>query len=183
MSRSFAPRATLLALCLVGSGCARNAIFELELELPAQPAGPALFAVVEASREGSGAIATDPVAIPLATACARSDPAPACDDRVLDPSCSAVVSVVATGGLTRPVSVRVRFCEDPTCAAPADASAATHRVEVERAFYEGHYTQARVCIDTVPVADVTETVPRCDVRCREGSATMQCRLDGTHFCE
>lgn len=176
-------RRLALLLALVASGCARNAIFELELELPAQPSGPALFAVVEASRDGFGTTEPDPIAIPLAAACARPDPAPACEDRTLDPSCSAVVSVVAGGAFTDPLAIRVRFCEDPGCAASADASAPTHLVEVERAFYEGHHTQARVCIDTVPSAPVTETVARCDVRCRDGSATMQCRLDGTHFCE
>ena len=181
MTRSVLVLASLLAL--VTSGCTRNAIFELELELPPQPPGTALFAVIDASRDGFGFTDAEPLAIPLAAACLRPDPAPACDDRTLDLGCSAVVSVVAGGALTAPLAIRVRFCEDPACAAPADASAPVHRVDVERAFYEARYTQARVCIDAVPTDPVTETVDRCEVRCREGSATMQCRLDGTHFCE
>ncbi len=162
-------------------GCARNAVFELELELPPQPAGPMRFAVVEA-REGGAEPGTVELG-PLNAACGRPDPAPACADRALDPTCSAVVSVVADGARSGPLDVRVRFCESPRCSVPADASAPELQVTIERAFYEGRYTQARVCADEVPTGAVPVTVERCDVRCREGTAAMYCRADGTHFCE
>lgn len=174
-----------IALALV-SGCTRNAILELELELPASPAGARLFAVVDARSDlgfdepwPSGALA----GAPLGVACTRADPAPPCDDRVLDPACSMVVSIVGDAGdVPRPLRVRVRFCEDEGC--EADADPPEHRVEIERAFYLGRYTQARVCIDEVPAAtSAPELIERCDVRCRDGSASMHCRLDGTHFCE
>ncbi len=182
---------SFLALTAVlSSGCTRNAIFELELELPANPPGPQLYAVVEARSdlgfeevwpEGGGL-----EGIALSASCERGDDPPPCADRQLDPSCSAVVSIVGdSDDLERPLRVRVRFCADPACTGPTDAGAPEHDVEIERAFYLGRYTQARVCIDEAPsvTSPTAEVIERCDVRCREGTAAMYCRLDGTHFCE
>lgn len=179
----------LIALAIVASGCARNAILELELELPPNPAGAQVYAVVQARGDlGFDEIWSDaPLeGIPLSRACTRTDPAPPCADRMLDPQCSAVISLIGDGDdLARPLHVRVRFCEDPTCSAPADATAPEHRVDIERGFYLGRYTQARVCVDEAPTVTnaVPEVIERCEVRCREGTAAMYCRLDGTHFCE
>lgn len=181
---------TLAALALVlAGGCTRNAIFELELALPPTPAGEQRYAVVEA-RSDLGFDQDWPdgprVGVPLVTTCAPVDPALPCDERALDPECTAVVSIVGDGDdLVRPLFVRVRFCADPSCAAPRDESAPEHRIEVERAFYVGRYTQARVCIDDVPLvtSPIPDRIERCEVRCRDGDATMHCRLDGTHFCE
>ena len=177
-----------IALIPFAQGCAGNAIFELEVELPAQPEGAPLFAVIGASTIEGFAWETPPPleGIALPPSCARTDPAPPCEARTLDPVCSAIVSVVAHDAhYARPLNVRARFCRDPRCEAAEDASAPEHRVEVERAFYAGRYTQARTCIDDVPVepAPTPERIERCDVRCREGTTSMSCRLDGTHFCE
>ncbi len=181
-----------LAIVAIGlalaSGCTRNAILELELELPPSPAGTRLFAVVDAQSDLGF---DDPwpagplEGVPLGVACTRADPAPPCDDRVLDPTCSMVVSVVGDAGdVPRPLRVKIRFCEDAGCEAEADLAAPEHRVEIERAFYLGRYTQARACVDEVPAAtSPPELIERCDVRCRDGAAAMHCRLDGTHFCE
>lgn len=177
---------TLLALAaLAASSCARNAILELELELPASP--EPLYVVVDARSDrdfdapwGDAALE----AIPLPASCARAEPPPACGERTLDPTCSLVVSIVGGGAdEARPLRVRVRFCTDPACA--LDPQPPEHRVELERAFYLGRYTQARVCIDAVPTSSAPETerIERCEVRCRDGSAAQHCRLDGTHFCE
>ncbi len=182
-------RLALLALIALAPGCTRNAILELELDLPPQPSGSALYAVVQVRSQGSFDEPWDDVpleGLPLGTSCTRPDPPIPCHDRMLDPACSEVISIVAgEDAITEPLSVRVRFCSDPTCSAPEDAGAAEQRVEIERAFYVGHYTQARVCIDEVPaVTDPEpEVIDRCDVRCREGTSMLQCRLDGTHFCE
>lgn len=180
-------RAIVLMSVLALSGCTRNAILELELELPEQPAGAPLFAVVSARTDvdfdgpwdGTSSV---PVALPAS--CTRADEL-ACGDRTIDPACRAVVSLVGDGADTGPLYVRVRFCVDPACAADEDASAAEHRVELERAFYVGRYTQARVCFESVPTTSnpPPELVGRCEVRCREGSGTYQCRADGSHFCE
>ena len=171
----------LLALALLG--CGRNAIFELELELPEAPAGAPLYAVVVAGLEGDEpGPALD--GIPLQPGCGRAEPPPPCALRTLDPACSEVVSVVSdTAPVDRPLAIRIRFCDDPGCV--DDAAPPEHRVRVERAFYEGRYTQGRVCVDAVPAeaAPEPERIERCEVRCREGTAAMSCRLDGTHFCE
>ena len=177
-------RRCVLCIVLLVSGCARNAIFELELSLPAQPAGAPLYAVVQARVDGGFEASWDDIATsPGLPLCPRPSEG-TCEDRVLDPACASIVSIVADESeLERPLYVRVRFCEDPACAASSDASAPEHRVEVERAFYRGRYTQARVCLDEVPPEPALDLIERCDVRCREGSATSHCRLDGTHFCE
>lgn len=179
----------IAALLVLTSGCTRNAIFELELALPPTPPGEQRYAVVEA-RSDLGFEQDWPdgslEGLRLVTTCAPVDPALPCDERALDPECSAVVSIVGDGDdLTRPLFVRVRFCADPWCAAPGDEIAPEHRIEIERAFYTGRYTQARVCIEEVPAVTsaIPERIERCEVRCREGSAAMHCRLDGTHFCE
>jgi len=181
-------RVLLVAALLLG-GCARNAIFELELDLPPDPSG-IRYAVVQARDDADFSADWSAVAmvqgVRLQPACSRPDPSPACDDRALDPTCSAVVSVVGDeDDLTRPLRVRIRFCEDPACAAAADASSPETRVELERAFYTGRYTQGRVCVDAVPPVPVGEPIriERCEVRCRKGDAVMHCRADGTHFCE
>ncbi|MEC7523531.1 MAG: hypothetical protein VYE22_26860 [Myxococcota bacterium] len=176
--RSFFVSQCALLAALALSGCARNAIFELELDLPAQPAGPALYAVVQARPVG-GADWDTLDALPGVPLCARASEGP-CDDRVLDPACAAVLSVVADESeLDVPLEVRVRYCEDPSCA--TDPAAPEHLIDVERPFYRGRYTQARVCLDDV--APGRETLERCEVRCREGTVSSYCRLDGTHFCE
>ncbi|HJL20047.1 MAG TPA: hypothetical protein RMH99_30560 [Sandaracinaceae bacterium LLY-WYZ-13_1] len=174
----------LAALLL--AGCARNAVLELEIDLP-RPAGRITHAVVQA-RSGAGFDGdwsqVPAVAVPLDASCVRPEPAPACRDRELDARCSAVVSVVAgEAELAPPLSVRVRFCADASCTAPA--APAEHRVAIERAFYRGRYTQARTCIDALPTdpAPPAEPIARCEVRCRDGTAASYCRLDGTHFCE
>lgn len=180
-----------LALLLLLSGCARNAIFELEVDLPPQPTGVApLFAVIQVSNElafdASWSALERLEGIPLPATCARPLTPPACDVRALAPDCSEVVSVVGEGdGLDRPLRVRVRFCEDAACTAARDATAPEVRVEFERALYPARYTQGRVCVDSVPATPAPEplVVDRCEVRCREGDAAMHCRADGTHFCE
>ncbi|MCB9596570.1 MAG: hypothetical protein H6719_27850 [Sandaracinaceae bacterium] len=180
----------LLAMLLL-SGCARNGIFELEVDLPPQPPTVApLFAVVQVSN--SLAFDADWTSLEridglaLRPTCARPLVPPACDVRSLAPDCSEVVSVVGEGDdLARPLRVRVRFCEDAGCTAARDVTAPEARVEFERALYAGHYTQGRVCVDAVPTTPTpTPTiVDRCEVRCRDGEAAMHCRADGTHFCE
>lgn len=175
-------------LSLLALGCARNAIFELEVELPAQPPGAPLFAFAQASEEldfgGDWSELEGAPLGPLAASCMRPATAAPCEERLaLDPACSEVLSVVAGGGRTGPLRVRVRFCESARCDSAADASAPEARVTVERAFYEAAYTQGRACIDEVPAAPQAIGIARCDVRCREGTAVQHCRADGTHFCE
>ncbi len=190
MRAGFISSLTLFGLIVGSSGCARNAIFELEVELPPQPAGaPPIFAVLQvrddAGFDADWASVPRLDGIPLNPICSRPAAPVACDQRELTPDCSAVVSVVGDGDFTRRLRVRVRFCEDPACASAGDVVAPETRVEIERAFYQGRYTQGRVCVDAVPTASSPEplVIERCDVRCRDGEAASQCRADGSHFCE
>lgn len=171
-------RIFFLAIALLG--CARNGVLELELELPPGD----LVAVVQA-RSGEGFAEPWPSepapSFALASSCSRPAEPPRCDERVLDPSCSTIVSIVGDDDeIEAPLAVRIRFCTDETC---SDPDPVEHRVEIERAFYVGRYTQARVCVDEIPSATTTESIERCAVRCRDGLTSMHCRLDGTHFCE
>ncbi|MCC6877908.1 MAG: hypothetical protein IT378_26595 [Sandaracinaceae bacterium] len=180
-------RITIILAAIAASACTRNAILELELELP-EAAGPVRFALVEVRSGESfdGAWSPESAQSFALTTCQRASPPPTCPDRTLDPSCSQVISVVTGGGaIEAPLAVRIRFCRDPRCAATEDAAATERRFVIERAFYLGRYTQARACIDVVPVTPALDPIriDRCDVRCRDGVAGMYCRLDGTHFCE
>ena len=183
-------RACWLTLLLLVSGCARNAVFELELDLPPEPAsaGP-LFAVLQVRTDadfGADWTAVPQLeGIPLRPTCARPVVPPPCDSRELAADCSTVVSIVGEGDdLERPLFARVRFCGDPSCSAEGEGAAQT-RIEVERALYRGRFTQGRVCIDELPTSPSPEPVriERCDVRCRDGEAISHCRADGTHFCD
>ncbi len=185
------PAAFSILAALLAIGCARNGIFELELELPPQPAGVApLYAVLQVANDRSFAADWSTIerldGIALTPTCARPLVAPDCAVRALTPDCSRVVSVVGDSeDAPEPLRVRLRFCEDPSCTAARDATAPEARVEFERALYPGHYTQGRACVDSVPTTPAPEpvVVDRCDVRCRDGQAVTYCRADGTHFCE
>ena len=63
-------RRCVLCIALLVSGCARNAIFELELSLPAQPAGAPIYAVVQARVDGGFEASWDDVATSPGRACA-----------------------------------------------------------------------------------------------------------------
>ena len=160
--------AALAPLVLLLSGCTRNAIFELELELPEQPPGAPLYAVISARTDLGfdhhwDGVAS--VAVQLPEECMRA-PQLACEDRMIDPECRAVISVVGDGEESGELLVRVRFCADPSCAASGDVSAPEHRVRVERAFYLGRYTQARSCIEKLPTTSnpAPHEIERCEVR-------------------
>jgi len=187
-ARHIAAGLACCAVLLGSAGCARNAVFELELDLPAQPAGVTpLYAVVQVRNDADFSADWSTVVplegIPLNPSCPSS--AVTCGDRELS-GCSAVVSVVGDGAdFTRRLRVRVRFCASPSCEGSDDATPPQAHIEVERALYQGRYTQGRVCIDSVPPTPTPEAsvVGRCDVRCRDGEAVMHCRADGSHFCE
>lgn len=173
----------LVTSCVVAHGCAQTAVLELEIDLPVSPDGEPLFAVVFAGESALLDNGPESVAVGLPLSCERAEPRPRCDDRTLSPECSATVSIVGREThLEEPLPVHIRFCDDPVCA--GEEPRGSHRIEVERAFYLGRYTQARTCIDEIPDGMAEpQRIERCDVRCREGTATMSCRLDGTHFCE
>lgn len=156
-------RSVTLALALLASGCARNALLELEVQLPP--------------------------GIDHAELRVLSDPPPSYDDPEWDAVTPealdevgevARVQVLAEGpAIEAPLAARVRLCG----ATPCDSTAEV-RVEIERPFYVGHETRVTVAIPAVPLAFDTYVVDRCAVRgCLGGDTLEFCRDDGTHYCE
>jgi hypothetical protein len=178
---------TTLIASLAPTGCAQNAVLELELDLPQSPS-PATtrYAVVRVvtgdvsfDEEWQG----DPQLPPFA----------------LDPSAKTVQRVSLDGSSdveSAKVRVKVRFCRDPNCAAIGDDTAPEVRLQLARAFYAGKRTSYAWSIPCVPnVAGQTDTpvcataqrgetdVTKCEVAgCRSGVARSYCVGD-KHFCE
>ncbi len=170
-------RALALAIVLV-TGCAENAILEVELMLP--PASGAVRHVFVQTRSGeaefeatwSGSGSVDGIVL--------ADGAPS----------RSVVSVEADDGaeLDAPLSLKIRYCTTERCTEVADSDAQEVWVSVERAFYEGRYTQLEVELPAVgacsPPCATELSFTKCQVRgCRAGDTVMYCDRDGRHFCE
>lgn len=179
-----------LALFLIAScGCARNAILEVDVELPAAR-GEANFARVELNVDELGETPFDVEwgAPPLEPVALGAGPS------LLD------ASVVAEG-YAGDVLARVRFCKSPTCddlTTPRDPQAEV-RFRVERPLYVGNRTGVALRIPEVPATPSMpprdcEMVPagqptwacvieRCDVRgCQSGDGLSFCVGD-LHACE
>lgn len=163
-----------LALSLSLSGCARNAILEVELTLPVAPdPASSLYAVimvvddehdfdsVNIEPQHSGTLLTgDPQTIAFSVMTERAD------------------------GAMRMV---VYFCPNTVCAGGDVPRLPQVRYRFERATYIGRRTRFRAVIDAVPEAASTypeNCVDRCSIEgCIEGSGTF-CRTDdGTHYCQ
>jgi hypothetical protein len=180
-------RVALLCLCLVGSGCAQNAIFELALELPGwvptaeqRARGDALYALVQL-RSGTADALESPWSgnDPLAGFALALD-----EDRT--PAVS--VSVIGDEATAQaPLRMKIRFCQSPRCVALGDDHAPEARVEFARVFYVTHVTSHRFRLDALPTATTpyVEHVDKCAVRgCVDGDTSTFCHLDdGRHFCE
>lgn len=153
--------APLLALLLLG--CARNAILELDVELPAGVSHAELAALS----------APPPFDAPAWDA--------ASVERLDEVGDRARVELVAEGSaIEAPLGVVVRLCaSDPCEDAPAEV-----RVRAERAFYVGARTWLDLAIPAVPASPATVEVARCEVGgCLPGDTLDFCRDDGTHYCE
>lgn len=170
--------ALVLALALVG--CAENAVLEVELTLPAQPAtGAPLFAYVQARSA---------VVVSFEEAWAGTD---AVEGRALEDGVSALPFSVVAGGASfaRQLGIRVRFCASRDCTGLGDDRAPEVRYRVERAFYQGQRTRLALVIDPVPPAPPATGAPideidKCEVEgCTSGSTSTYCFMNGHHFCE
>jgi hypothetical protein len=167
-------RVGVIALGLCLAACADNAILELELDLPATPAGMGpTYAYVQSRSadtitfDGDWAGADAPEGFLLGSSATVQH-----------------VSFVTSGGaITRPLGVRVRFCSDRVCGAIADIHAQEARYVIDRAFYRGQRTS--YTISPVPSATpATTEVTKCEVAgCTTGTATSYCYTGGRHFCE
>lgn len=176
--RSFLRAALALALAASLGSCARNAVLEVEVTLPPQPAGDVpRYAVVQFAAEpqefesdwaGNG----DFEGVPLG-----------------DAPTTTRFSIVSE---TEPtvVLVKVLFCTNPTCDVLADDPRRTPAVwyRLERSFYIGARTRWTPEILEVPPAPPTAAleVDKCEIEgcIRAGAPDSSfCRLSGAHFCE
>jgi hypothetical protein len=175
------PLAHGLAIAALLTGCAQNAFFELQVELPANPAGQTWFAQIQVRDTNQGFaipwMGGDLPTVPLG------------DARQWD--CLSVESLDAQVSL----HVRVRFCRSEDCLDLEDGDPPERLYSFETPFYIGSRTYFRVVVPRIPVC-ATDT--DCDVgvcltdRCRcsiegciEGpvSATFCSTETDEHFCE
>jgi hypothetical protein len=170
-----ARRLALGLAALLGLGCARNAVLEVTVELPAGPADR--FAVVQFETD-----ATD-----FDTVWARTDDYAGTALGTTPQSVD--FSVVSETPETR-VRMKVSFCTTADCSGIDDAPDRVPAVwyELERSLYVGRRTQWTATIDTLPIdpPDVPIDVGRCEIAgCIEAPETVShfCRLDGRHYCE
>ncbi len=130
-------RATWALLALLASGCAENAVLELQVELPPAPTGEPWFAQVQVRRAaGNGFDAvwmgSDPRAVELTSA----------------PQWDCIS--VQTNDDTVDVNVRVRFCHEIDCLGFGDDTAPERRYFLQTPFYIGRRTYWATTIDAVP---------------------------------
>lgn len=88
--------------------------------------------------------------------------------------------------ITRPLAVRILYCETRAAceSAPADPRTEQH-VVIPRAFYQGVVTRYRLDATSPPAAPPTTPmeVDRCDIAgCRDGEMATWC-TDGIHLCD
>jgi hypothetical protein len=185
VTRSSSIGSALALLALVLGGCAENAVLEVELTLPAQPAAPSppLFAYVQA--RSADVVSFD-------EAWAGTD---AVEGRALEDEETALPFSIVAGGASfaRELGIRIRFCRSPDCTAVGDDRAPEARYRIERAFYQGQRT--RLSLPNDPAVDPLPPVPpatgaviteidKCDIEgCTIGTSSMYCYLNGNHFCE
>jgi len=198
-----------LGFLLALGGCTPDGILELQIELPAAPAGETWYAQVQV-RDVSG----HPLSIPWM----GGDP----DGLVLGSSRRWDCIAVRTLDESKSVHVRVRFCRDPRCLSLDDADPPERLFLIERPFHQGASTYLQlhvprvpecsrdaecdvgVCIEgrcscerdadcrgleyaasCVPQVGCVAEVGRCEVSgCIEGVSRYFCSMEtGEHFCE
>jgi hypothetical protein len=176
--RSMSRAALALLLAVPLASCARNAVLEVEITLPPQPAGESQrYAVVQ--------FATEPQEFEADWAGNGEFEGVALGEA---PSRTRFSIVTETD--TTVVLVKVLFCRNPTCDVLEDdprlTPAAWYRLE--RSFYLGARTRWSPEITEVPAGPdmAPELVDKCEIEgcIRAGSADSNfCRLSGEHFCE
>jgi hypothetical protein len=154
------------------SGCARNAAFEVELTLPAQPVGGDQRYAVVVARDGEfdfASVAIDPLYPGTA----------------LTPTPQQVRYSVLTERPDGHVRMLVFFCLSTDCRDEDPALIPQVWLDFERASYIGQRTRWAGTIDAVPVGppSTATCVDRCEVEgCIDGQGWF-CREDGSHYCQ
>lgn len=169
--------ASLAALALVTTACARNAALEVELTLPPQPAGATRYAVVQFESE--------PRSFEADWRGANDYPG-----TLLTTEAQTVSYSVLSEEPSTVVQVKVLFCTTPDCSAIEDAPDRAPGLwyRLERSLYVGERTRWRATIDAVPPDPPTDAaeIDKCEIEgCIRAGATDTtfCRLSGDHYCE
>lgn len=138
-------RALVFIVALLSVGCAQNAILELQVQLPAAPAGDpeSWFAQIQI-RNATGH--------PFSTAEGRPLPwmggdLPAVE--LIDMTQWDCISVISDDP-TLNVHVRVRFCRSETCVDFEDSSPPERLYSLETPFYIGRRTYYRIVVPGIP---------------------------------
>jgi hypothetical protein len=160
---------------LLAFGCARNAVLEVDVDLPPGPAGR--YAVVQFENQDAE----------FSSSWGRTDAWPGA---ALTAERQTVVYSVVTESFDAHVRIKVNFCTTADCSALDDAPDRVPAVwyELDHPFYRGRHTRWHVSIPTAPIDPPDEpiTVERCAIAgCISAPDSTQsfCRFDGTHFCE
>jgi hypothetical protein len=174
MSRALASIGLAVAL----ASCAQTGVLELQLMLPAQPAGsPPLFALVQIRRANDHEFeqlwSGDELAgVPLASTPTRTQISVIGHDPSVD------------------LRIKVRFCQTPGCTSIMDDMVPETWYELEHPFYIGRRTAWAACITSVPAArPASAPIPedRCQIHgcVGGGGSTSYCTSGGSgpHFCE
>ena len=167
----------LMGVALAASGCAQNAVLEVELSMPANPAGePPRFAYVQAQSSDTVSFdetwaGRDLLGVPLGS----------------EPTTDAISLVTDDAAvMPRAIGLRVRFCVTEDCTGLGDDRAPEARFRIERGFYQGRFTRLELVIDALPVpgTPTRRDLGRCEVEgCTVGSTSDFCTTSGAHFCE
>ena len=167
-----------LCSCLIvlfALGCARNAVLELEIDLP--PGPTSRYAVVQFENQDSEFTASWG-----RTGSWAGTP--------LTASRQTVRYSVVTEAVQNRVRIKVNFCTTADCSAIDDAPDRVPALwyELERAFYRGRETHWLLTVMAPPIDPPAAAieVTRCEIAgCISAppSTGNYCRFDGTHFCE
>jgi len=168
-----------IAVAVIATGCADNAVLELMVELPASPGGDPVYVQVQPRRASDNPFTDD----------WRGD-----DVEPIELGSEPMVDHVSVVSEQDDVdlAVKVRFCQTETCTGFGDEDPPALWFLVEDPFYIGEHTEADLVVTEVPATGCTEgmadcpvRVDRCDVRgCTGGDPpTTYCRLDGRHLCD
>jgi len=127
----------VLAVALLGSGCAQNAMFELQVQLPANPPGETWFAQIQVRDQNGHSFSIPWMGGDVPTVALGSEARWDCISvESLDPTVS--------------LHVRVRFCHSEDCLDLEDGDPPERLYSFEAPFYIGSRTYYRVTVPRIP---------------------------------
>ena len=167
-------RVLIAMLAALASACAENAVLEVQVMLPAAPAGVTapVYGVLEVRRASTH---------PHDVVWAEGDP----DGVELGPERVLIQRSVIGREEDVDLHVKVRFCASPACNAIGDDTAPELRYVLEHPFYIGRRTAWATCIEAVPATTADpDVVDLCEIHgCIEGAGSSNFCDGDQHFCE